>query len=532
VKKNKVRKIVPKIQEANILEWLKDLYSWRFFSLAISLLYMGVMLYFALTLHKVGGFDVETDFYAGYAPQAKDFMAGRIVIDSYHGPLYPWLLGLCGKIIGNLFTTGVLISVISASVSLYLIFEIFKSVSSTDVAFLTVLLTAVNTTFIYYSYSAGTDMLFVMLSLAGVFILFRKSEVSVIDLCLSAVVMALVYLVRYNGLIFLIAVPFVILFGAVQTKGVNKYVAAAIWAGVFLVVIIPWSVYLKINRGSFFYNANYQNMAFEIFGGGYENWDKFWFTLANKYTSYWDVFSAAPLLFVETVSSNIYSHLVGDIGKLNNYLVGGLSVLGAVLFAFSHPSRRRTGLVVIFISFFCVLLTVFYTERFSLFLLPIYSFLASYLIKSVFEKFRLKMSALILVNFVAVAAVIMTSVDSYSFNSRAIRWGAYDMIPTGEWFHKKFGSMYDNEKITARKPHIAYLLNMRFYPFPMVDNYDSLISNLRRDSVKFLYYGTFEASDRPQFYRLLNDSLNPGLKFLCVVRNSAGIIAKLYEVTK
>lgn len=541
MKKNRAYGSYKKDSEVNILKPLERLYDWKYFSLAFSLLFMAVMLYFALTLHKVGDFDVETDFYGGYAPEAKNFMMGKIVIDSYHGPLYPWLLGLFGKLIGSLFTTGVVMAVVSASLSLYFVFEIIKSISSPDVAFLATVLTVVNTFFIWYSYSAGTDMFFVMLSLAGIFLLFRKSEISLFELCLAAVAFALAYLVRYNGLIFLIAIPFVVLFGAIQVKSGssngsirNKYVVAAIWALVFLVVIAPWSVCLKMNRGSFFYNANYQNMAFELFGGGYANWDQFWYKQASRYTSYWAVLSADPILFVQTVLGNVYSHFIGDITELNNEFIGVLSALGAVLFAFSHPTRRKIGLVAIFVSFFCVLLTVFQTERLSLPLLPIYSFFASYLLKRVMEKLRSKKSAVILVNLLAAAVVIMTFANSYVFNSKNISPVTNGIVETSEWFNRKFDHKYDNQQIAARKPHIAYFLNMRLYPFPIVDNYDSLITLLRRDSVEFLFYGTFEASDRPQFTSFLGkDKEQPGLEPLCVTMGpKGGVMSVLYEVTK
>ncbi len=534
MKRNKARNSPKKNAELNILKPLERVYGWKFFPLAFSLLFMAVMMYFALTLHKVGDIDVETDFYGGYAPEARDFMMGKIVIDAYHGPLYPWVLGMLGRIVGDIFTTGVLISVISASLVIYFVFVIIRSISSTDVAFLAAILTAVNTTFVTYSYYAGTDMFFVMLSLAGVLLLFRKTEISLFEISLSAVLLSCSYLVRYNGLIFLISIPVVILSGAIQIKGSNKYIAAAIWVVTFLIIIAPWSIYLRINKGSFFYNANYQNTAFELFGGGYGNWDKFWSQQAKQYTSYWDVIAANPVLFAQTIVRNVYSHFVGDMTDLNNKFVGASSALGAVLFAFSHPPRRKIGLVLIFIFFFCVLLTVFYTARFSLFLLPMYSFFAAYLVKTILAKIRAKKSAITVVNLLAVGAVIVTFADSYAFNSTNIIPSTRYILDTSKWFHQQFDDKYENQRIAARKPHIAYFLNMRFYQFPVVDSYDSLIAVLRRDSVKFLYYGTIESSDRPQFKDLLSvDKEHPGLRPLSVEFGPENeVVALFYEVTK
>lgn len=136
----------------------------------------------------------------------------------------------------------------------------------------------------------------------------------------------------------------------------------------------------------------------------------------------------------------------------------------------------------------------------------------------------------------AVAAVTLTFVGSYEINSENIVPGTFGIIDTSKWFHKEYDDRYDNQRIAARKPHIAYFLNMRLYPFPMVDRYDSLIALLRRDSVKFLYYGAYEASDRSQFADLINGhKQHTGLKSLCIVvepNASAKPMSVLYEVTK
>jgi Dolichyl-phosphate-mannose-protein mannosyltransferase len=531
--KRKAGKRPGKTADPGILSLLSRVYKWKYFAPAFALLFLAIMLFLALTFHKVGGFNVETDFYGGYGPEAKEFLKGNIVIDAYHGPFYPWIVSMFARFIGNVFTAGVIVSVVSASLTIFFVFRIVEAFYSAGVAFLATLFTAVNTNFIFYSYSACSDILFMMLLLMGVFLLIRSEEMSPLELVLSAVCMAMAYLVRYNGLVFLASVPLVLLLGLLRAKGIGKYTAAALWAAVFVCVIAPWAIYLKVHRGSFFYNANYQNLAFELFGGGKANWDNFWFEESKKYASYWDVISASPLLLMKTVLGNVFTHLYGDLTKLNSFLVGGMAVVGAIVVGISHPPKRMLGLLLVFLSFFCILLPVFYGERFSLFLLPVYSMFAAYMLKSIFEKYRSRKTVSILVTVLALVALVVTCADSYALNSVNIRTGATTMEAIGNAFHRKFGDEYDNQLIAARKPQIAYFLNMRLFTFPMVDSYDSLISVLRSNDVRFLYYGDYEASDRPQFSGLQGaDTVHAGLRTVYVIREPSRVAAILYEVTK
>jgi 4-amino-4-deoxy-L-arabinose transferase-like glycosyltransferase len=508
---------------------LEPLYDSRRFALTFTAIYFAVLLFFGLTFHKVGNFEVESDFYWEYAVQARDFLLGKVIIDPYHGPLYPWILGLFSKIFGDLFKTGIVISALSASLSLFLIFGILKSVFSSDVAFVSTILVAVNKSFVQYSYTAGTDMFFVAVSLAGLFMLFRKPVITVLELCLSAACMSLAYLVRYNGFVFLLIIPLVILLRSIQVKGLTKYSAVVIWVMVFIAFAAPWSIYLKLNCGSFFYNKNYQNIAYEVFAKGGISWERFWFLFANKFTSYSDVILKAPLLFLVTVSTNAITHLVSDAVLLNNTSIGVLSILGGLLFSISHPDRRKTGLILTYLSFFLVLLPVFYWERFSLFLVPMYAVFFTILFKTLLSKSGGRRGATILLDSIFIIVLVISYADSYSFNSKNISSGPNEVLAIRDWFQKQYGHEYDNARILTRTSQIAYYLDMQCYPFPMIDDYGSLLTLMKRDSVKFLYYGIFEATTRPKFLGLFRlDTIHAGLKPLCYSRTPAAV---LYEVT-
>jgi len=308
-----------------------------------------------------------------------------------------------------------------------------------------------------------------------------------------------------------------------------KYSAAVIWVVAFIVIAAPWSIYLKLNRGSFFYSLNYQNIAYEVFSDGKVSWDQFWSKSANQYVGYSDVFLRAPFLLLVTLLKNAFTHMVDDVSRLNDISIGILSIMGGFLLAFSHPDRKKIALMLVFTSFFLILLLVYYSERFALFLIPMYAACFTFFLKAFLAKFGHEKDVPIMLSFVVSVLLLMSCSYSCSFNYRNISSGPNEMLLIRDWFQKKYHGQYDNAKILARKPHIAYLLGMQFYPFPMINNYDSLVTVLRRDSVKFFFYGGLEANLRPKFSDLLKiDRVHAGLKPLFIANRPSAV---LYEVT-
>jgi hypothetical protein len=79
-------------------------------------LFFGVgMLIVNMIFHTVGDYGVETDFFWSYVPQAEKFLRGTIMVEDFHGPLYPAILGIVRLIIGDFFQAGVIIATLSAA---------------------------------------------------------------------------------------------------------------------------------------------------------------------------------------------------------------------------------------------------------------------------------------------------------------------------------------------------------------------------------------------------------------------------------
>jgi 4-amino-4-deoxy-L-arabinose transferase-like glycosyltransferase len=473
-------------------------------------LFLIVMLFISLKYHIVGDYGVETDFYWSYVPEARHILGGTIPIEDFRGPGYPLVLACIALFTSDLFHAGVVLSTVAGAASLYFIFRIFKQLFRADMALIGTLLVAVNTTFVQYSYSAGTDMFFVALVTASTFFFLRHEEMRGLDIVLSAVLAGFAYLTRYNGLFAVVAAPAALL--AVnpfqQTRNLRAK-TAALYIGVFLLTIAPWGIYCLIEKGSFFYNKNYLNIAYEMFAKGRIPWDQYWSVDAQKFTSLTQVIFANPGLFVTTVIRNIFEHVVGDLGKLAGWQVGVFSVLGVPLFIKERPSARVLGYFIFALLFFAVLLLVFYGERFSLYLLPVYVVLAlkaltwQGLARYRFWK-RVQSGALI-----AAVLLVWTAVSSYEFNSANIGSGPREVVSIAQWFRNNYDDTAKGQIIIARKPHIAYYLDMKMELFPYVDTYPQLLDHIRKVHASYLYFSLMEAGMRPQFQYLLDPSKAP-----------------------
>lgn len=470
----------------------------------VAAVYAVVLLAAALSYHVVGDYGIETDFFWSYVPSARQFLEGTIEIENFHGPAYPMVLGIIGFLFGDFFRAGVVLSIMAASCTLFLVHALFKKLTTPESAFLGTLLIAVNPVFVQYSYSAGTDMMFFALVAGSAYFLFRNSPQRNSDIAFSAVLAGLAYLTRYNGVFAVVAVPAVLfVVNPDQVSIRRRALVTALFLGTFFLTILPWGVYCLLERGSFFYNKNYLNIAYEMYAKGSMSWDQYWYKASETYTSLTGVFFSDPARFLTTIVGNIGDHAMGDMGVLLGWQAGIFTLAGIGVAIKERISRESTGFLVYSLVFFSVLLLVFYSERFSLFLLTGYTLLALTAFSwSKLQSFRFGRN-LTLGGILAVIVIVWTFSRSYEFNRVNIDSGPKEILTIADWFKRTVPA--DPEAIVlTRKPHAAYYLNMRMGGFPYVDTYEELLREARKANARYLYFGIMEAAMRPQFQSLLD----------------------------
>jgi hypothetical protein len=517
------------IPQTSLFPFFPDTLNHRFAGFGLAAMYFVVMLIISLKYHIVGDYNVETDFYWSYVPQARHILEGAVPIEDFHGPAYPMVLAVISIFTRDLFHAGVALSVFAAAVSLFLMFELLKKLFRPDVALLGTLLVAVNTTFIRYTYTAGTDMLFVAFITTSTFFLLREEHVRWSNIALSAFFAALGYLTRYNGLSAAVGVPLaVIIANPFQQTMKERIKTSAIFLGVFLIVIAPWGIYCQIQKGSFFYNRNYLNIAYEMFAKGKVGWDQYWYGEAQKFTSLTQVIFADPGLFVKSLIRNLIEHATSDFNLLLGWQVGIFSLLGIAAFIKYRPTSRVLGYFIVSAAFFGVLLLVFYGERFSMVLLPVYSVLAlKTLSVPSLAPYRF-WKTIQAGGLIAIVLVLWTGYNAMEFNRGNIDSGPKEVLSFGTWFHQNYGDSERGKIVIARKPHVAYYLDMKLEMFPYVESYDQLVAELRRTKASYLYFSLMEAGMRPQFQKLLDPRNAPReLRPLTYTSNPPAVLYKV-----
>lgn len=491
--------------------------------------YALLMLTINLSYHRVGDYNTETDFFWSYIPQAQHLLKGQITIEDFHGPLYPIVLAGISLVTQDLFHAGVVISTVFAAVSLFFAFQLLRRWLRAEIAFLAVLFMGVNTAFVQYSYSAGTDMLFNALVLAGTFFFLKYDERRWSSLFIAAFLFALGYLTRYNGLFVVVAVPAVVL--AVNLSGLSwrdRLITSAVFVAAFLAFITPWGIYCLREKGSFFYNKNYLNIAYEMFARDRIVWDQFWSVEAQRYTSLSQVIFLNVEAFVKNILNNALTHGADDIGKLVGWPVGVCSVLGLVALFRQHSDKRENSFLLLAAGFYGVLLLVFYSERFSLYLLPAYLALAFKALTH--ERLaRFKFSGRLTVVRVVIAGLLVWSiVASYSYNSMNIDSGPEEILSIADVVRKSGEQVPPGSIVVTRKPHIAYYLNMQMMLFPLVRSYDELEREVRKAKASYLYFSYVEAQFRPEFKNLLDlGNAPPWLKPIAVSNFPPAVLYKI-----
>ncbi|MGD8306118.1 MAG: glycosyltransferase family 39 protein [Ignavibacteria bacterium] len=514
-------------------ESINKFFEFKYLGIVLGLVYFLILTIVSVAYHKVGDYGVETDFFWGYVPEAKHFINGSVKIDAFRGPLYPIVLGISTLITSDYFYSGMFIGIISATLSIILSFGLLKRIFSPAIAFFTILIVAANPIFVQYTYSAGTDMFFNLLAVSTLFFFFREKELDYKFLVLAGIMAGLSYLTRYNG-VFLVGFVVVILFVNYRgIKWIQRIKASLIFLGVFILTFSPWGFYCLSEKGSFFYNENYKNIAYELFGKGKVSWDQFWFEQSSNYTSLFDVVSRDFTLFISTVIGNIGENFMLDMERLTGWHTGAFVILGLVLLIISKPwkriSTREIGYYLVNIFFFGLLLLVFYSERFSLFLLPFYTLLAVQPFFSSNFKFMKKLPSTI-AYLVPIILLTVTLSQSISFNGKRIDSGPQELLILRDWYEENITENERGTKIAARKAHVAYYLDMEFSLIPMAKNYEELISQLKQSGVDYLYFSTMEAAMRRELQFLLNPNQNhPGLKPVVYFENPPAVLYKLTE---
>jgi hypothetical protein len=477
----------------------------RYDPVKVALVYLLLMLPIALIFHKPND-GLETDFFGSYAPQARGLLVnGVLPIEEYRGPIYPLALAGAKLLCGDFFRAGVILSVVSAAALLGVLFLTVTQLWNRRLALWAVVIAALNPVFVRCSYEAGTDMLFAALCFATLFFVLNDQGLR------SGIWAAAAYLTRYNGAALLLP---------------SLFTRKRFWIlGTFAVLILPWGLRCWKEKGNFFYNKNYLNLAYNVYGEG-RPWDNFWNdpNVHKQFTSFRAVVAHDPAAFITKMLTNVGRNLFNDSRQIMGIFQ---TILVAVGLLFLRPDRKRLLFFLFALWMFVINLFAFYSERFSLFLVPFYAVLAVIGSERLWEFARNTVLAhshvgtfakrfwnsVVAQHILISALVVFTAVNCVRYNVPQIGSDLVYVPAVAAQIapHMTAGT------VCARKPHIVWFLNEQFRLFPTFSHVPipthDLIATLRRDKVNYLYLSVLEYYLRPET-RPLFDPKNMPLDFM------------------
>ncbi len=474
----------------------------------------------SIFMRPVGDFGVETDFYGDLAVFAREWMSGDFSpLSGYRGPGYYVVLGLFGKLLGDFFLAGKVLSSISAAVAVRLVGALGERLFGFWVAVFASLFLASNLVLNTYAIRACTDPFFLMLVTLGLWIALA-SKLNKRWAFTGGAVAAVAWLTRYNGIFLLISLLMAIAFRSdVKRRGRAALLALAVWAA----LAVPWHAYLANETGSPFWNRNVETVATELLVGDAIAATNAPFMSYVGIASYQDVLAIDFGGALASLSVNLLSHAWLDVNDLVGVPWALLGVLGFGLAWRRWLQRPALVLLVAMFLAYTSTLPAFYNPRFSLPLLVWWALGfgtgIEWMLSVVNQRTRSTQFpapfiavTLVLVTFAGNAYIHTVSESSDLGGPKVLKQLAQESLLTPNRFGK-------DTPIAARKPHLGYYLGT-----PTLRIGTGSFDDLRRRGIQYLLVSDAEVAHFPALLPLLGPPRDSepvaGLHHIASVRSS------------
>jgi hypothetical protein len=326
--------------------------------------------YEALTVHRLGNYAVETDFYWKYGPAAAALRQGRVLIEHFDskGWGYPLAVAAVSFLGLDLFRAAQMIGVLSACAVLWCAFHLHRRLLGSVLALLSVLLLIYNPTFLANTYEVGTDMFFFALALGSITLLLGAERPGRFAIALSGILGGWAFSTRYNGLfLWPGAVIALVAWLEPDRPARARWIKAGIWSAGFLAAAAPWLLVNAAHTGNPLTNNNYTNVGYAVYGEG--DWEHFFYGGDRKIHSFADVVRLDPGRFARAMIANMFDHLKRDMTELLPILWGIFASVGLLLVALVRRGRLWGAYLLLGLLYFLTLVAEFYGARFSLLML-------------------------------------------------------------------------------------------------------------------------------------------------------------------
>ena len=492
---------------------------------------------FSVGFWRVGGYGVETDAFGSFLPEVRKMLRGEFTpLDGFKGPGYHAAVALVSFVARDLFLSAKIVALASSAIVLWLLFRLVRRSLGTGTAWVAMLFVATNAQFILFTIQVGTDMFFLAVALAAATLILERGgwQRSVV----AGLLAGFAYLTRYNGVFLTLAGIVIMALADRTTLGRRqRLLRTGAFVGGVLVVFAPWSFYTWSRGLGFFFNANHLNIAYEMFGRDTVSWDQFWEYFNPAFASFGEVVRGNVGRFVAMLARNSIEHFWWDMRRV---LVAGtapwvvpLSIVWLAMIAYGlvravmMKRERAWPAIVLGVGAYGVLVPVFYGERFSLPMVPIYAVLAA---TAVTGGLRLSSKSVSLAAIPAICGVLLLWGGIATAKEEVAKLMETQPAEVGAVARAVGRSLPEGSAVLARKPHIAYFTGTEFIRVPFLDRIEELPGIALQHHAQYLFVSAIEAALRPPLTPLLDPrNAPPFLKPIAAVSGAAPAV--LYEFT-
>jgi hypothetical protein len=460
--------------------------------------------------HRIGDYMAETDFYGAYAEGALLIQHGQLDPSRYGviGPFYEVLLALVGFVIRDLFLAAELLSLAATLAAMLLWFGLVRRRADGRVALIGAVLFAINTYVFRYGYSATTDAVSVALQALSLYLLLGRGGTRAT--LAAGLVGALAFLTRYNAVYLLPAGLLAIAAGATRwnsAEAPRRLRLLALFAGGFFAPVVPWVLFCLAHGSKFSFQLHH-NIAYEVFarskGIPWDNYQKF---MQPEFHSLWDVIAKDPAAVATRMLANVYEHLRDDARQLLGPWPAVVSGAGLIFLALDARARRLWPAFAAGALLFLTLVPAFYSERYSLALVPVYATLGGIALGS--PRFALPRGGVWLKALLLAVPIwfgVRANLERQSYWVTQLPTEVLEAAETLRQLKRP------GDGVIARKPHLAFHAGVKALPFPFADSLPGLAASARQLGARWMYFSWPEAETRPAFWHLLDTTgVVPGL---------------------
>jgi hypothetical protein len=486
--------------------------------------------------HRVGDYFTESDFYGAYVQGARLIQHGHLVPSRYTvvGPGYEVALALVGVGVRNLFLAAQLLSIASASCIAWAWFALLRNRVDARLGAAMLLFLCTNDGFFRYASSATTDAFGIALQSVALLVLLVAPRIAASPgsgsagaagtvtgattspahperprrFVIAGLLAAFAFLTRYNALVLLPAGLLAILLGGAGAARRGR--AALLFTLGFLLPVVPWVAY-SLAHGGTLATQLHHNIAYEVFARSRGiAWDDYQKKLQSQFPNLGAVIARDPGAVASRMLANVAEHLKNDAVNLLGWPVAIAALAGAAFSIRNRWIRRLWPVLATGAMLFLTLVPVFYSERYSLALLPVYATLAGAAFASPALALALGRGRRVWLKAAAAPAVIALALpagvarQAHTFDQLPI-----EVLDAGRVLH---AMRLPGDRVISRKAHIAYYGDCEPIGFPFADSLSDLARYARDAHARWLYMSWPEAETRPRFYFLLDTaSVVPGL---------------------